>query len=153
MSNLTSKGTITARLISLLDDATRRLMQRGPYGVALTGSGQDAAVLGLMSLYQKAPIHSYAARDDTHARDAAMRFGALHQTINTQNTDMQSELAAMAERDGVQLLTGSFDGPGPFADAIVTALLTDLPDGLSATDIVDTALIAFLGQSLAVQNK
>lgn len=147
-----TKGAITARLISLLDDATRRLMAEGPLGVALTGSGRDAAVLGFMSLYQTAPLRSYAASDDTFARDAAIRFGALHQTVNTQKTDMQTELATMAKRDGLQLVSGSFEGPGPFADDQVRALLADLPDNLDAEEIVQSALTAFLGKALALQN-
>ena len=146
-----TKGAITARLISLLDDATRRLMAEGPLGVALTGSGRDAAVLGFMSLYQTAPLRSYAASDDTFARDAAIRFGALHQTVNTQKTDMQTELATMAKRDGLQLVSGSFEGPGPFADDQVRALLSDLPDNLDAEEVVQSALTAFLGKALALQ--
>ncbi|WGI22135.1 hypothetical protein [Amylibacter sp. IMCC11727] len=152
VDSVNSKGAITARLMSLLDDATRRMMTEGPLGVALTGSGRDAAVLGFMSLYQTAPLRSYAASDDTFARDAALRFGALHQTVNTQKTALQTELEAMAKRDGLQLVSGSFEGPGPFADDQVRALLADLPDSLNSEEVVQSALIAFLGQALARQN-
>lgn len=152
LAQATFKGNVTARLISLLDDATRRLMAEGPFGVAHTGSGRDAAVLGFMSLYQTDPIRSYATSNDTYARTAAIRFGALHQTVNAQKADLQSELAAMAKRDGIQLVTGSLDGPGPFADNKVRTLLETLPEGLDAEDVVHSALVAFLGQSLAEQN-
>ena len=152
LDSANTKGAIIARLISLLDDATRRLMAEGPLGVALTGSGRDAAVLGFMSLYQTAPLRSYAASGDTFARDAAIRFGALHQTVNTQKTDMQTELAAMAKRDELQLVSGSFEGPGPFAEEQVRALLSDLPDNLDAEEVVQSALTAFLGKALALQN-
>ena len=147
-----AKGTKTARLISLLDDATRRLMENGPLGVSLTGAGRDAAVLGFMSLYQTAPIRSYAASDDTYSRDAAIRFGALHQTVNSQKANMQTELAAMAKRDGFLLVCGSFEGPGPFADDQVQAFLANLPENLDAEEVIESALIAFLGQTLALQN-
>ncbi|MEM7240638.1 MAG: hypothetical protein AAF429_00495 [Pseudomonadota bacterium] len=152
VDNPNTKGAKIARLISLLDDATRRLMAEGPLGVALTGSGRDSAVLGFMSLYQTAPLRSYAASDDTFARNAAIRFGALHQTVNTQKTDMKTGLAAMAKRDELKLVSGSFEGPGPFADDQVRAFLADLPDSLDANEVIELALTAFLGKTLALQN-
>jgi len=75
-----------AGLLALLDDATRvRMRSDAGFGAFLSGGLDSSSVVGLMSLYQTAPVRSFSIGfanpefDETrYARMASNRFGTLH---------------------------------------------------------------------------
>lgn len=75
-----------AGLLSLLDDATRlRMRSDAGFGAFLSGGLDSSSVVGLMSLYQTAPVNSFSIGFDNpkfdetrYARLASNRFGTLH---------------------------------------------------------------------------
>lgn len=76
-----------AGLLGLLDDATRiRMRSDASFGAFLSGGLDSSSVVGLMSLYQSAQVHSFSIGfddprfDETrHALLASRRFGTLHE--------------------------------------------------------------------------
>ncbi|MGB0960091.1 MAG: asparagine synthase (glutamine-hydrolyzing) [Halocynthiibacter sp.] len=76
-----------AGLLMHLDDATRiRMRADAPYGAFLSGGLDSSAVVGMMSLYQTHPLHTFSIGfedprfDETkYALMAAKRFGMRHQ--------------------------------------------------------------------------
>ncbi|GFE51043.1 asparagine synthetase B [Roseobacter cerasinus] len=82
-----SPGDVHAGLIRILDDATRiRMRSDAAFGAFLSGGLDSASVVGMMSLYQNAPIRTYSIGfedprfDETYwARRVAARFGSYHQ--------------------------------------------------------------------------
>ncbi|QBY01297.1 asparagine synthase (glutamine-hydrolyzing) [Rhodophyticola sp. CCM32] len=82
-----SPADVHAGLVRLLDDATRiRMRSDAAFGAFLSGGLDSASVVGMMSLYQKAPIRTYSIGfsdprfDETYwARRVAARFGSYHQ--------------------------------------------------------------------------
>lgn len=91
LSEVTPEPEMTAAeakagLLALLDDATRlRMRSDAEFGAFLSGGLDSASVVGLMSLYQTAPVRSFSIGfedpkfDETHfAQLASSRFGTLH---------------------------------------------------------------------------
>lgn len=152
-------GAAQARLLVLLDEATRLLVQEHPCGVVLTGAPQDIAVLGLMSLYRSDPIRSYGGGQDPRFHRAAVRFGSLHQTVSADiprtAPAQMAALTSLAARDGVTLVTGRLETPwhSPFADPSVQGFLASL--GASDGDnpnrilVIRTALAPLIGTDFA----
>jgi len=76
-----------AGLLALLDDATRiRMRADAQFGAFLSGGLDSSSVVGLMSLYQSAPMRSFSIGFDNpkfdesrYARQASHRFGTLHE--------------------------------------------------------------------------
>lgn len=149
MTSLTKFGTAQARLLCLLDDATQRICAESSVGVVLSGTAQDAAVLGFASLYKSDPVRSYAIAGDTIAHAAAFRFGALHQTCRLHGTDPVAELSALVAKDGLEPLSGATTGTGPFADPAVVAFFAQLPDDVNPAQLLANALEPLLGQALS----
>ena len=81
-----------ARLLALLDDATRiRMRADAPFGAFLSGGLDSSSVVGLMSIYQTDPVRTFSIGFDDprfdeskHARAAARRFGTFHEYRITQ---------------------------------------------------------------------
>ncbi|WP_299968645.1 hypothetical protein [uncultured Roseobacter sp.] len=153
MTTVIGFGAAQSRFVSLLDDATRRAVISGHNAVALTGALGDLAVLGLMSLYRSEPVHTYAAADDTNARAAALRFGALHQGLSTKGAAPEALLRTLAERagqDGVNALTGHRQPllPTPLSDPEIDAFWRTLPPSIDPAHLTRTALLPLLGQKM-----
>ena len=129
-----------ARLLVLLDDAARRLLQDGPVAVHLTDDPRDIATLGLASLYAADPLRSYGTPTLRFARLAATRFGSLHQTLAD-----PARIGAAAQAEGFRLISGQTSGPGPFAAPDVQALLAAVE---RPNDLVRAALRPLLGAQL-----
>ena len=76
-----------AGLLMHLDDATRiRMRSDAPFGAFLSGGLDSSSVVGMMSLYQDQPLHTFSIGfddprfDETYfAQVAAKRFGTLHE--------------------------------------------------------------------------
>lgn len=76
-----------AGLLKHLDDATRiRMRSDAPFGAFLSGGLDSSSVVGMMSLYQSKPLHTFSIGfddprfDETQfAQAAAKRFGTLHE--------------------------------------------------------------------------
>lgn len=148
-----SFGAAQSKLLSLLDDATRKAVADGKNGVALSGAVEDLAVLGFMSLYRTDPVHSYALSNDRAARAAALRFGALHQTCpadSTSDADTLPALAALAQEDGCAVVTGHMQDllPTPLADPALAAFWQELPSALDRDALMRAAVWPLLGKSL-----
>ncbi|MFY0622841.1 MAG: asparagine synthase (glutamine-hydrolyzing) [Pelagimonas sp.] len=83
MSEAEAKGELLAQL----DDATRiRMRSDAPYGAFLSGGLDSSSVVGMMSLYQTQPLHTFSIGfddprfDETkYALMAAKRFGMRHE--------------------------------------------------------------------------
>lgn len=153
MSTTWSFGAAQSRLLSILDDAVSKAVANGKNAVVLTGATEDMVVLGLMSLYHTDPIRSYAVSTDRKARTAAMRFGALHQTISPQAAaaaDSLPMLVALAKKDGVTAMTGHDQPllPTPFDDRAVQGFWRELPASVDRADLVRAAFWPLLGKKL-----
>ncbi|MGZ2259841.1 hypothetical protein [Roseobacter sp. A03A-229] len=156
MSDSISFGAAQARLLSLLDDATRRSASESKCGVALTGVAEDMAVLGFMSLYRSEPVRCYAVSSDIKARAAAIRFGALHQTCPEQHSSAKHhvpDLVALARKDGISLITGREDTAvaTPFTAPEIQALWKTLPTRINRADLIRAALVPLLGTALCAE--
>lgn len=76
-----------ARLLYLLDDATRlRMRSDAPYGAFLSGGLDSSSVVAMMSLYQQQSLRTFSIGFDdkrfdesSYALKASRRFGTLHQ--------------------------------------------------------------------------
>lgn len=124
-----------AGLITLLDDATRiRMRADASFGAFLSGGLDSSSVVGFMSLYTTESVRSFSIGFDDprfdesiYAREAAERFGTLHQ-VEIMPVDMTSmwprfiwhcdqphgdvsfmptdQVSALARRDVKMVLTG-----------------------------------------------
>ena len=83
-----SPAEAKAGILQILDDATRiRMRSDAAFGAFLSGGLDSSSVVGMMSLYQSEPVRSFSIGfddprfDETrHAKMAAERFGAVHET-------------------------------------------------------------------------
>ncbi len=146
-------GAAQSKLLSLLDEATRKAVADGKNAVALSGAVEDLAVLGFMSLYRADPVHSYAMSNDRTARATALRFGALHQTClakGTPDTDNLPALAALAQEDGCAIVTGHAQDllPTPFADPALRDFWQQLPSSMDKAALMRAAVWPLLGKTL-----
>lgn len=83
-----SDAEASAELLRLLDDATRiRMRSDAEFGAFLSGGLDSSSVVGFMSMYQAAPVHTFSIGfvdprfDETgFAHMASRRFGTMHET-------------------------------------------------------------------------
>ncbi len=153
-----SLAAAQAELICLLDDLTRRAISAPRMGVALAGRPEDIVVLGFLSLYQTEPVHSYALSGDAAAREAGVRFGALHQTVKSAGLPGEEHLDALkklASRDDVTLITGRTGAglSGPFSAPEIAGVLARLPQATDVSAFLEDTFSPLIGRALCDYGK
>lgn len=109
-----SEAEAKTGIVLYLDDATRmRMRSDGPFGAYLSGGSGSSSVVGMMSLYQTQPLHTFSVGHDVGVDDASDTRIAL---MAAKRFEMRHSVQPLQPRTPEQWALSIWQSGQPIAD-------------------------------------